>query len=136
VLFGLCRSKWVNKCLSFFLVPSRSSNTPLYPQSVANQGACPKSLLFHCFHFRLTSEFIKELGSVSLIVMPMQRLHFILHHKIIFFSKIHNKTTMFLGKETIEALNCLSCHLNTKLCLTKICSLGLKYSMNFSLLVF
>jgi hypothetical protein len=27
---------------------------PLYPQSVANQGACPNSLLLRCFQFRLT----------------------------------------------------------------------------------
>ncbi len=31
LLFGLCRSMWVNKCLSFFLITSWSSNTPLYP---------------------------------------------------------------------------------------------------------
>jgi hypothetical protein len=32
LLFGLCKSmcEWLN-CLSIFLVPSRSSNTPLYP---------------------------------------------------------------------------------------------------------
>jgi hypothetical protein len=62
----LCRSVWVIDCLSFFIVPYRSSNTPLYPQSVANQGACPKFLLFHHFHFKFTFEFIKELGNVSL----------------------------------------------------------------------
>jgi hypothetical protein len=27
----LCKFVWVNKCLSIFLVPSHSSNTPLYP---------------------------------------------------------------------------------------------------------
>jgi hypothetical protein len=30
----LCRSMWVNKCLSFFLVPSQNSNTPLNPPKV------------------------------------------------------------------------------------------------------
>jgi hypothetical protein len=46
---------WVNKCLSFFLVPSWSSSTPFYPpQSAANQGVCPNFWLFHCFHFKLT----------------------------------------------------------------------------------
>jgi hypothetical protein len=30
----LCRSVWVNKCLSIFLVPSRSFSTPLYPSKV------------------------------------------------------------------------------------------------------
>jgi hypothetical protein len=50
--------------LSFFLVPSRSSNTPLYPQSAASQGTCPDSLFFCYFHFRLTFESTKELGSM------------------------------------------------------------------------
>ncbi len=52
------------KCLSIFLVPSRSSSTPFYPQSVASQRACPNSLFFRCFHFKLTFESIKELGGV------------------------------------------------------------------------
>ncbi len=51
------------KCLSFFVVSSWSSSMPLYPQSVASQAACPNSFLFRYFHFRLTFESIKELGS-------------------------------------------------------------------------
>jgi hypothetical protein len=53
------------KCLSFFLVPSWSSSTPFYPQSVVSQGACLDSLPFRRFHFRFTFEFIKELGGAS-----------------------------------------------------------------------
>jgi hypothetical protein len=63
LLFGLCRSVWVIKHLSFFLVPSWSSSTPLYPQSVTSQGVCPDSLLFHYFHFKLTFESTKDLGA-------------------------------------------------------------------------
>ncbi len=73
-LFQLCTNQlivwfciglgWMISC-HFFLIPSRSSNTPLYPQSVVSQGACPNSSLFHCFHLRLTFESIKELGSTS-----------------------------------------------------------------------
>jgi hypothetical protein len=40
------------KCLSFFLVPSRNSNTPLYPQSVASQGTCPQLLILLMFSCR------------------------------------------------------------------------------------
>jgi len=36
---------------------------PLPFQIVANQGACPNSLLFHCFQFGLTFESFKELGA-------------------------------------------------------------------------
>ncbi len=62
---------WVIQCLSFFLVPSRSSNTPLYPQNVANQGMRPDSLLFHYFHFILTFESIKELETASVLIRPL-----------------------------------------------------------------
>ncbi len=65
LLFVLCRSMWMIKCLSFLLVPSWSSNMPLYPRSAMSQGMCLDSLLFRCFHFRFTFEFIKELGNVS-----------------------------------------------------------------------
>jgi hypothetical protein len=65
LLFSLCKSVWLINRLSLFLLPSQSSNTPFYPQSVASQGACFDSLLFCCFHFRLSFESIKELGTTS-----------------------------------------------------------------------
>jgi hypothetical protein len=34
-----------------------------------NQGACPNSLSFHCFHFIFTFESIKELGSALMIMI-------------------------------------------------------------------
>jgi hypothetical protein len=78
LVFGFVRVHVSSWCLSFFLVPSRSSSTPLYPQSVVNQGACPNSMLFHCFQFRLTFESIKELGSASqyLTIMIIPILQF------------------------------------------------------------
>jgi hypothetical protein len=46
----LCRSMWVSEAYRFFLVPSWSSSTPLYPlSSVVNQGVCLDSLLFRWF---------------------------------------------------------------------------------------
>jgi hypothetical protein len=40
----------------------------MYPQSAASQGTCLDSLLFHCFHFKLTFESIKELGSALTMI--------------------------------------------------------------------
>jgi hypothetical protein len=59
----LCRSLWVNKTCQFFLVPSQSSNTPLYPFIVlwARERAltpCPPAV----FSLGLTFESRKELG--------------------------------------------------------------------------
>jgi len=58
---------WVSDWLSFFLVTFRSCSTPFYFQNATSQGTCPNSLLFRCFHFILTFEFIKELGSASVL---------------------------------------------------------------------
>jgi hypothetical protein len=55
-----------NWCLSLFLIPIPELQHALYPQSATSQGACPNSLLFCCFHLRLTFESIKEIGSASL----------------------------------------------------------------------
>ncbi len=48
----LCMSMSVIEACHFFLVPSRSSNTPpLSLYSVASQATCPDFLLFNCFQF-------------------------------------------------------------------------------------
>ncbi len=64
LLFGLCRPVWVSKLLVNLpsLIPELQ-HAP--PQNAASQGTCPNSLLFQCFHFRLTFEPIKEFGSTS-----------------------------------------------------------------------
>jgi hypothetical protein len=59
----LCRSVWVNKACHFFLVPSWSSNTPLYPSIVLRireraSTLCPSTI----FSLGLTFESRKELG--------------------------------------------------------------------------
>jgi hypothetical protein len=62
----LCRSMWVSKACHFFLVPSRSSSTPLYPSIMlqARECAltpCPSTV----FNLGLTFESFKELGCVT-----------------------------------------------------------------------
>jgi hypothetical protein len=42
----LCKSVWVNKCLSFFLVLSQSSSMPLYPPKVLWAKECAPTLDF------------------------------------------------------------------------------------------
>jgi len=48
--------------LSFFLFPSQSSNTPFYPQSFVNQGACPNFLLFAVFTSDSHLSLLRSLG--------------------------------------------------------------------------
>jgi len=59
----LCRSVWVNEACQLFLVPSRSSSTPLYPFKVLWAKECastPSSSGVFCLG--LTFESFKELG--------------------------------------------------------------------------
>jgi hypothetical protein len=42
----MCRPAWVNKACQLFLVPSRSSNTPLYPSKCCELGSMPRLFPF------------------------------------------------------------------------------------------
>ncbi len=57
----VCRPVWVTKVCQLFLVPSRSSNMPLYPSKCCELGSMLRLLLFHCFLLGLTFEPFKEL---------------------------------------------------------------------------
>jgi hypothetical protein len=47
-----CPCEWIS-CLSFFLVPSRSSSTPLYPQNVMSQKMCFRFVALSLFSFQI-----------------------------------------------------------------------------------
>jgi hypothetical protein len=56
------RPVWVTKACQLFLVPSRSSNPPLYPSKGCELGSVLWLLLFRCFLLGLTFEPFEELG--------------------------------------------------------------------------
>jgi hypothetical protein len=58
----VCRLVWVTKACQLFLVPSRSSNPPLYPSKGCELGSVLRLLLIRCFLLGLTFEPFKELG--------------------------------------------------------------------------
>ncbi len=60
----LCRSVWVSEACQFFLVPSRNSNTPLYPSKVlwATEHT-PNPYSSIVFNLGFTFESLKELGA-------------------------------------------------------------------------
>ncbi len=45
----VCRLVWVSEAYQLFLVPSRSSNTPLYPSKCCELGSVPQLLLLPLF---------------------------------------------------------------------------------------
>jgi hypothetical protein len=60
----LCWPVWVSEVCQFFLVPSRSSNTPFYPSKVLRtkeRALTPCSYVVFCLG--LTFESLKELGA-------------------------------------------------------------------------
>jgi len=60
----LCKPVWVNEACQFFRVPSRSSNTPLYPSKVLRtKKHAPIPCYFVLFCLGLTFESLKELGA-------------------------------------------------------------------------
>jgi hypothetical protein len=60
----LCRSVWVSEACQSFLVPSRSSNTPLYPSKVLRtRERAPTLCSSAIFYWGLTFESSKELGA-------------------------------------------------------------------------
>jgi hypothetical protein len=68
LLFGLCMSVRVIDWLSFFLIPSWNSNTPLYPWSAASHGVRPNSFSFRYLHLWTCIWVHKKLGCASIIV--------------------------------------------------------------------
>jgi len=71
----LCRPVWVSKAYQFFLVPSQSSNTPLYPSKVlwAKERA-PILYSSALFYLGLTFESFKELGARQGLQLPKWKL--------------------------------------------------------------
>jgi hypothetical protein len=60
----LCKSMLVIEACQFFLVPSRSSNTPFYPSIVLQAKERPRLLTLPLFFsLGLTFESLKELGA-------------------------------------------------------------------------
>jgi hypothetical protein len=69
-MWVVCRPVWVTKACQLFLVPSRSSNSPLCPSKGCELGSVLRLLLFRCFLLRLTFEPFEELGVCHLVSEP------------------------------------------------------------------
>jgi hypothetical protein len=67
----LCRSMWVIEACHFFLVPSRSSSTPLYPSTVLRAWVrAPIRCCSVFFNLRFTFESLKKLGMHHMMSQP------------------------------------------------------------------
>ncbi len=125
----LCRFVWIIQACQFFLVPSRSFSTPLYPSKCCELGSGPNSLFFRCFQFGThiwVCQRVALLGNASLFIMGFTRFlnefgHFYLMklfnswwtgtscYRQWFISLIPNETRLFSSEiqiyQTIHLLN-------------------------------
>jgi hypothetical protein len=67
----VCRPVWVTKACQLFLIPSWSSNPPLYPSKGCELGSVLRLLLFRCFLLGLTFEPFEELGVRQMEMLEM-----------------------------------------------------------------
>jgi hypothetical protein len=61
-MWVVCKPMWVSEACQLFLVPSRNSNTPLYPSKCCELGSVPRLLLFRCFLLKPIFGSFEELG--------------------------------------------------------------------------
>jgi hypothetical protein len=88
----VCRLVWMREVCQLFLVPSRSSNTPLYPSKCCELGSVPRLLILPLSFTWTHIWVLLEVGSASLYVLTHFRtLHFITNHfPFYFFPSIVN----------------------------------------------
>jgi len=65
LVWVLCRPVWVSEAYQFFLVPSRSSSTPLYPSKCCEQRSVPRLLFLPLFSTWTHIWVFQVLGSAS-----------------------------------------------------------------------
>ncbi len=99
----LCRSVWMSKACHFFLVPSQSSSTPLYPSIVLRTRECaPTPCSSNVFSLGLTFESFKELGvhhfsTIALNFAKVQIQHLTTIQVQVIAWKPHNQTSQCWG---------------------------------------
>jgi len=65
LVWVLCRPVWVSEACQLFLVPSRSSSTPLYPSKCCELGNVPRLLLLSLFSTWTHIWVLQGVGSAS-----------------------------------------------------------------------
>jgi hypothetical protein len=66
----VCKPMWVSEACQLFLVPSRNSNTPLYPSKCCELGSVPRFLPLSLFSTWIHIWVFQGVGSVSLGLFP------------------------------------------------------------------
>jgi hypothetical protein len=70
-MWVVCKTMWMSEACQLFLVPSRSSNTPLYPSKYCELGSGSKfQLLPHCRILGPSSGSIRNLGARHCVFRP------------------------------------------------------------------
>jgi hypothetical protein len=70
----LCRPVWVSEACQLFLVPSRSSNMPLYPSKCCELGSVPRLLFLLLFSTWTHIWVFQGIGSASFVLTLLLQL--------------------------------------------------------------
>jgi hypothetical protein len=108
----VCRPMWVNEACQLFLVPSRNSNTPLYPSKCCELRSVPRLLLLPLFSTWTHIWVLQGVEGASQIVLK------IWHSKYTFFFRFFCNQIQKVQKKTF-AYHIICC----KFCL-KFLNLG------------
>jgi hypothetical protein len=74
LVWVLCRPVWVSEACQLFLVPSRSSNMPLYPSKCCELGSVPRLLFLLLFSTWTHIWVFQGIGSASFVLTLLLQL--------------------------------------------------------------
>jgi len=114
LVWVMCRSVWVSEACQLFLVPFRSSNTPLYPSKCCELGSVPR-LLPLLLSFTWTHIWVPQgVGSASSTMFLLYYFQFIfiylcqkLDHFLTFFFELFYYIFYHAFTQPFEYLNCM-----------------------------
>jgi hypothetical protein len=97
----VCRPVWVSEACQLFLVPSRSSNTPLYPSKCCELGSVLRLLLFPLLSTWAHIWVLWGVGSASALTTQL----------LTFLEVFYELLLFCIIKSCLFTLTCLICHL-------------------------
>jgi hypothetical protein len=106
----LCKPVWVSEACQLFLVPSRSSNPPLYPSKGCELGNAPDSFFFRCILGPTFGSFgelgVRQVGGASVFVFSTVLL-------LLFFSYSLVSIALKKKKKEICCVFCCCCFVSS-----------------------
>jgi len=99
VVWVICRPVWVSETCQLFLVPSWSSNTPLYPSKCCELGNVPRFLLLSLFSTCTHIWILQGVGSASIKVNTL-----LIFNRVLFNKALPNSIVIIITYRTYGSI--------------------------------